>query len=101
MASLYAPGSVVTVRAILLGERIDLKGLELTQRLAVNPLLISAGEGQYAALFRYGAVVLFGVSPLQEVTFVDQLARLVWYIVILIVIEIVLTLYQLLFLGRH
>jgi uncharacterized Rmd1/YagE family protein len=39
--------------------------------------VISAGEGQYAALFRYGAVVLFGVNPLQEVTFVDQLARLV------------------------
>jgi uncharacterized Rmd1/YagE family protein len=77
MASLFAPGAAVTVRAILLGERIDLKGLELTQRLATNPLLISAGDGQYAALFRYGAIVLFGVNPLQEVTFVDQLARLV------------------------
>ena len=77
MASLYAPGSVVSVRALLLGERINLKGLEATQRLATNPLLISAGEGQYAALFRYGAVVLFGVNPLQEVTFVDQLAPLV------------------------
>ena len=74
---LFASGSVVSVRAILLGERIDLKGLELTQRLAANPLLISAGEGQYAALFRYGAIVLFGVNPLQEVTFVDQLGRLV------------------------
>ena len=74
---LYGPGRVVTVRAILLGERIDLKGLEAAQRLATNPLLISAGEGQHAALFRYGAVVLFGVNPLQEVTFVDQLARLV------------------------
>lgn len=77
MTGLYGPGSVVTVRAILLGERIDLKGLESTQRLATNPLVISAGEGQNAALFRYGAVVLFGVNPLQEVTFVDQLARLV------------------------
>jgi hypothetical protein len=28
MASLYPPGSVVSVRALLLGERIDLKGLE-------------------------------------------------------------------------
>jgi uncharacterized Rmd1/YagE family protein len=77
MAGLYDSGSLVTARAILLGERIDLKGLESTQRLAANPLLISAGERQYAALFRYGAVVLFGVNPLQEVTFVDQLARLV------------------------
>jgi uncharacterized Rmd1/YagE family protein len=149
MASLYAPGSVVTVRALLLGERIDLKGLEAAQRLASNPLLISAGEGQQAALFRYGAVVLFGLSPLQEVTFLNQLAPLVgqayakretedarirvdpaseeqiaggeivlrevtlerlqnkralrveWYIVALIVFEILLTLYQLLFLGSH
>lgn len=77
MTSLYPAGSVVSVRAILVGERIDLKGLESAQRLAANPLVISAGEGQYAALFRYGALVLFGVNPLQEVTFVDQLARLV------------------------
>ena len=77
MVSLYPAGSVVSVRALLLGERIDLKGLESTQRLATNPLVIQAGDGQYAALFRYGAVVLFGVNPLQEVTFVDQLMRLV------------------------
>ena len=77
VASLLTPGSVLSVRSILLGERIDLKGLEATDRLAVNPLVISAGENQYAALFRYGAVVLFGVNPLQEVTFLDQLTRLV------------------------
>lgn len=77
MPSLYAPGSVVTVRALLLGERLDLKGLEAAQRLATNPLLISAGEGQHAVLFRYGAVVLFGLGPLQEVTFLDQVAPLV------------------------
>ena len=77
MSSLLQPGSVLSVRAILLGERIDLKGLEATDRLAVNPLVIAAGENQYAALFRYGAVVLFGVNPLQEVTFLDQLKHLV------------------------
>jgi uncharacterized Rmd1/YagE family protein len=77
MASLYPAGSVVSVRALLLGERIDTKGLEAAQRLATNPLLISAGPEQHAALFRYGVVVLFGVNPLQEVTFVDQLQRLV------------------------
>ena len=69
MASLFPADNVVSMRAILVGERIDLKGLESTQRLATNPIVISAGEGQYAALFRYGAVVLFGVNPLQEVTF--------------------------------
>jgi uncharacterized Rmd1/YagE family protein len=76
VSSLLPPGSVVSVRSILLGERIDLKGLEATDRLAVNPLVIAAGENQFAALFRYGAVVLFGVNPLQEVTFLDELARL-------------------------
>ena len=68
---------MISVRGVLLGERIDLKGLEATDRLAVNPLVIAAGENQYAALFRYGAVVLFGVNPLQEVTFLDQLKHLV------------------------
>ncbi len=77
MPSFYGPGSAVTVRALLLGERLELKGLESTQRLATNPLLITAGEGQYAVLFRYGAAVLFGLNPLQEVTFLDQLAPLV------------------------
>jgi uncharacterized Rmd1/YagE family protein len=77
MATLFAPASVVSVRALLLGERLDLKGLEAAQRLATNPLVVSAGEGQYVALFRYGAVVLFGVNPLQEVTYLDQLMRLV------------------------
>ena len=44
MASLYPPGSVVSVRALLLGERIDLRGLEAAQRLATNPLLIPPGR---------------------------------------------------------
>jgi uncharacterized Rmd1/YagE family protein len=69
--------STVTARAILLGERIDLKGLEAGQRLATNPLVISVARDQFAVLFRYGAVVLFGVSPLQEVTFLSQLLPLV------------------------
>jgi len=70
-------GNSVTARAILLGERMDLKGLESTNRLGISPLLISGGEGSYAVLFRYGVAVLFGMSPLQEVTFLNQLMPLV------------------------
>lgn len=77
MASLFPQGSVISARALLLGERIDLKGLEAGQRLATNPLVISVGEGHYAALFRYGAVVLFGANALQEMSFVNQLLPLV------------------------
>lgn len=77
MTPLPFPTAVMSVRALLVGERLDIKGLENAQRLASNPLVIGVAHGQYAALFRYGAIVLFGVPPLQEVTFVDQLARLV------------------------
>jgi hypothetical protein len=41
--SLYATGKVVTARALLLGERLDMKGIEVGQRLATNPLVIAAG----------------------------------------------------------
>jgi uncharacterized Rmd1/YagE family protein len=71
------PTGAVSVRALLLGERLDLKGLESAERLASNPLTIVVGPHQYGVLFRYGVVVLFGVAPLQEVTFVEELARLV------------------------
>jgi hypothetical protein len=41
---LYPVGTVPTVRALLLGERIDLKGFDSAQRLATNPLVVSAGQ---------------------------------------------------------
>jgi uncharacterized Rmd1/YagE family protein len=71
--TLKISGDAVTVRALLVGERIDLKGMESTQRLGTSPLLISAGEGQYAILFRYGVAVLFGMNPLEERNFLDNL----------------------------
>lgn len=74
---LYPPGSVLTARALLLGERLDLKGFDSAQRLATNPLVVPAGPGQFVALFRYGAAVLFGTNPLQEVAFVEHLAPFV------------------------
>lgn len=39
--------------------------------------MVGAGDRQYVALFRYGAVVLFGVNPLQETAFLDQLSPFV------------------------
>jgi len=75
--ALFAPGSIVPVRALLIGERIDLKGLETPERLATNPLVIKAGPGRCAALFRYGTVVLFGFAPEDEARFLDSLSALV------------------------
>jgi uncharacterized Rmd1/YagE family protein len=75
--SLFQGATSVRCRALYLGERLDVRALEQTQRLAAAPLCIPVGERGLAVLFRYGAVVLFHVAPLEEVGFLDQLKRFV------------------------
>lgn len=64
-------------RALFLGERLDLKALENTEHLATLPLVVSAGEDGYAVLFRYGAVVLYGLSSVEEASFLTYLKPLI------------------------
>ncbi|MGH1570384.1 RMD1 family protein [Methylobacterium sp. P31] len=52
-------------RARILGDRIDTAGLERTDTLSINPLAFRAGGG-FAVVFRYGAVVTVGLSPIEE-----------------------------------
>jgi uncharacterized Rmd1/YagE family protein len=54
-----------TARALLVGDRIDVAGLERPDVLATNPLAFRSGEG-FVVLFRYGVAVLVGLSPLEE-----------------------------------
>jgi uncharacterized Rmd1/YagE family protein len=61
----------VTARALLLGERIDVAGLERSDVISTTPLAFRAGHGGYAVVFRYGAVVLIGLSVVEE----DELIR--------------------------
>src|SRR5215470_10622562 len=61
----------ITARALLLGERIDLAGLERSDVISTIPLAFRVGQNGYAVLFRYGAVVLIGLSPVEE----DELIR--------------------------
>src|SRR5437667_8702619 len=63
-----------TARALLIGQRIDLRALGSTQRLGGGPLAVSVRGGGAAILFRYGAVVLFDVQPLEQDEFLRQLA---------------------------
>jgi uncharacterized Rmd1/YagE family protein len=63
----------VTVRAFFLGERIDLRALEVTDPLGVSPLAMKAGQAGCAVLFRYGAIILFNLEPIEEATFVSSL----------------------------
>jgi uncharacterized Rmd1/YagE family protein len=66
----------IDARAFLLGEHLDLRALETTSSLGLTPLAVAAGEHGVAVLFRYGAVVLFNLSPLEEVSFLAQLKPL-------------------------
>lgn len=69
----FAGEKTVNVRALFIGEKIDLRTLENTNCLGDSPLTIAAGENGCAVVQRYGAIVLFGVNPLEEVAFINNL----------------------------
>lgn len=54
------------VRALLLGDRIDTSGLERNDVLSTTPLSFRAGHDGAVTIFRYGVVVQFGLSLLEE-----------------------------------
>jgi uncharacterized Rmd1/YagE family protein len=64
-------------RAHLLGERIDLRGLEHERPLALTPLTIRVGETGCAVLLRYGVVVTFALSEAEEQSLLASLRHLV------------------------
>lgn len=68
-----APGDRITMRALLIGDRLDTSGLERSDVLSTTPLAFRVGQGGFAALFRYGVVVLAGLTPLEE----DEVLRTV------------------------
>jgi len=63
---LPAFGERVTVRAILIGDRIDTAGLERSDTLSTLPLAFRAGANGIAVVFRYGVVVMIGLTALEE-----------------------------------
>ncbi len=74
---LFTGKSIINASALLVGERIDLRALELGDRLAILPLMVTAGEHGCAALFRYGVVALFDLSPEEQVSFVTDIDGLI------------------------
>ena len=63
-------------RAVLVGERIDLKALSAADALATNPLTVRVQGGGIATLHRYGVAVFFAVSPMEQVAFLRYLQPL-------------------------
>jgi len=65
------------MRTRFVGSRIDLRAFESGKPLALHPLTIRAGERGLAVLFRFGAVALVDVSPVEEAAFFEALAPFV------------------------
>ena len=64
---------VVTAHAILLGDRINTSGVE-GETLSTSPLAIRIENEGIAVLFRYGVVVLIGLSQQQEQELLEKLS---------------------------
>ena len=60
-------------RAVLLGERLELRGWDDLDVLATTPLALAVRGGGVAVLFRFGAAVFFGVAAQDEAAFLDAL----------------------------
>jgi uncharacterized Rmd1/YagE family protein len=64
-------------RALLLGDRLDLKAFKISDCLATTPLTLQVdNDGGLAVLFRYGVVVLFAVNSMEEARFIETLKPL-------------------------
>ena len=66
--SVHQPAATLrlTARALLVAERIDTAGLERSDVISTTPLAFRIGPSGYCVLFRYGVIVLVGLSPLEE-----------------------------------
>ncbi|MGB3493318.1 MAG: RMD1 family protein [Elainellaceae cyanobacterium] len=68
--------SVMRGYAIFLAQKLDLNTVSQGEVVADDPLTVRAGQSGYAVLFPYGAVVLFGLGPIEEAAFLTQLSSL-------------------------
>ena len=55
-------GTTIDARAVLLGDRLSTAGLEREQVVATAPIAYRVGDAGLVVVFRYGVVVLFGLS---------------------------------------
>lgn len=69
-------GEVVTVRALLLGERLDTRKFEEQRLTPTGPTAMRVANG-CAVLFRYGAVVMFGLDVGDEKSLIETLLALI------------------------
>ncbi len=64
----------IRVRALQLGERIELKGLEREDAFSTVPLGFRTARGGTVVLFKFGAAVFFALTPVEEEDLLASLA---------------------------
>ncbi|MBM3589250.1 MAG: hypothetical protein FJX33_15955 [Alphaproteobacteria bacterium] len=69
-----APQPLLRARAVILGERLDHRGLGPGGTAMADPVPIAAPAPITAFAFRWGAVVIFGADATEEVTLIAALA---------------------------
>jgi len=60
--------------AIMVAERIDVKAISSFDIIAKSPYLVRLGERGVAAIFRYGAIVLFNASDAEQARLLETVA---------------------------
>lgn len=65
------PTAAIPVRALQLGERLDIRGLERADQFSSDPLAFRTPSAGSVMLFKSGAVVFIGLNPVEE----DDLIR--------------------------
>lgn len=75
--SLFTGQGQVMARALFLGQRLELRSFKNTQTLSNLPLTITAGAHGCTMLFRYGAVVMMGLSSVEEMSLLSELEPLI------------------------
>jgi uncharacterized Rmd1/YagE family protein len=73
MKPLGPSASATHVRALQLGERLNIKGLVREQSFATNPLAYTTASGGTVVLFKTGAVALFNISAPEEEALILEL----------------------------
>ena len=76
-APLFKNNNLISVRALLLGQRLDLRSFEHTEMISNSPPGIKVGNEGLAILFRYGVVVLFNVQAAEQINFLEAIRHII------------------------
>ncbi|MCB9987797.1 MAG: RMD1 family protein [Rhodospirillales bacterium] len=74
-ASIFPKSTEIPVRALFIGQQINLKAFDKSQKLATAPFTVRAGTAGCAVIFRYGVIVLFGLDSAEEAIFIRNIEQ--------------------------